>query len=286
MTSRMGRRIAGALLAAVLAGVPLFAQPAAEQTKSAKTLFFDRDYAKARAAWEAVRAKSRGPEADTALYWIARCSENLKERERALREYGEFLARRPKDAVLAEEARTSRITLATALVKAGQAQHIDIVRQGLGDSSRTVRYYAALQLSTLGAERGKPALPILLDIVTHEKDQDLVDRAKLAIMRLDPTALPELERQGVAGARTGGRDAHTVRVRITKPGSKEPHVSINVPLALAEIVFKSLPDDARRELRGEGYDPETFIRRLRKLGPSEIIDIRGDDGELIQIWTE
>jgi hypothetical protein len=149
-----------------------------------------------------------------------------------------------------------------------------------------VRYYAALQLSTLGAERGRPALPILLDIVTHEKDHDLVDRAKLAIVRIDPTALPELERQGVPGARTGGREAHTVRVRISKPGAKEPHVSINVPLALAEIVFKSLPDDARRELRGEGYDPESFIRRLRKLGPSEIIDIRGDDGELIQIWTE
>jgi hypothetical protein len=286
MTSRMSSRTLWAVTAFVLASAPLAAQPAAEQTKSAKTLFFDRDYAKARAAWEAVRVKSRGAEADVALYWIARCSENLKERERALREYGDFLARRPKDPVLAEEARTSRITLATALVKAGQAQHLGIVSQGLDDSSRTVRYYAALQLSTLGAERGRPALPILLDIVSNEKDHDLVDRAKLAIMRIDPTALPELERRGVPGAQTGGRDAHMVRVRISKPGSKEPHVSINVPLALAEIVFKSLPDDARRELRGEGYDPESFIRKLRKLGPSELIDIRGDDGEIIQIWTE
>jgi hypothetical protein len=283
----MTSRIAWAVLAVVLFGAPLAAQTASEQTRAAKTLFFDRDYAKARAAWEAVRAKSRGPEGDTALYWIARCSENLKERERALREYGDFLARRAKDPVLAEEARTSRITLATALVKAGQAQHLDIVSQGLGDASRTVRYYAALQLSTLGAERGRAALPTLIDIVTQEKDHDLVDRAKLAIMRIDPTALPELERRGVPAARTGGgREAHTVRVRISKPGAKEPHVSINVPLALAEIVFKSLPDDARRELRGEGYDPESFIRRLRKLGPSEIIDIRGDDGEVIQIWIE
>ena len=49
---------------------------------------------RARAAWEAVRVKSQGVEADTALYWIGRCSENLKEDARALRDYGEFLARR------------------------------------------------------------------------------------------------------------------------------------------------------------------------------------------------
>jgi len=287
MTRRLSTRLAWALVAAGLCAAPLHAQPAAEQTKTAKTLFFDRDYAKARTAWEAVRLKSRGAEADTALYWIARCSENLKEHERALREYGDFLAHRPTDAVLAEEARTSRITLATRLVKGGQAQHLELVRQGLTDPSRTVRYYAALQLSTLGAERGRPALPILTAIVKGEEDDDLVERAKLAILRIDPAALPEAMRGGVAPpARTAGREAHSVRVRILKPGSKEPQVSINVPLVLAEIVFKSLPDDARRDLRKEGYDPETFFKRLRGLGPSEIIDIRGDDGEVIQIWTE
>ena len=287
MTRRTSTRTAGAFAAICLAAVSLAAQTSANPTKTAKELFFDRDYAKARAAWEAVRAKSRGAEADTALYWIARCSENLKEDERAVREYGDFLARQPKDVVLAEEARTSRITLGTRLVKAGKPQYLDIVRAGLTDPSRTVRYYAALQLSTLGPERGRPALPILTTIVRDEEDDDLVERAKLAILRIDPGALPDAVRSRTpAPVRVSGREAHSVRVRITKPGSKEPHVSINVPLVLAEIVFKSLPDDARRELRGEGYDPETFFKRLRSLGPSEIIDIRGEDGEVIQIWTE
>jgi hypothetical protein len=52
------------------------------------------------------------------------------------------------------------------------------------------------------------------------------------------------------------------------------------------MLFKSLPEDAKADLRREGYDPETFWARLRKLGPSEIISIEGDDGERIQIWTE
>ena len=38
-----------------------------------------------------------GPEAETAAYWVARCSENLKEDARALKEYGDYLARRPAD---------------------------------------------------------------------------------------------------------------------------------------------------------------------------------------------
>ena len=43
-------------------------------------------------------APGRGRGGGAAAYWVARCSENLGESERALREYDEFLALRPKDA--------------------------------------------------------------------------------------------------------------------------------------------------------------------------------------------
>jgi hypothetical protein len=290
MTTRRTMRAASVVALAVGIFLPVLAaaQPGTEPTRSsAKTLFFDRDYTRARAAWELLRKQSRGSEAATALYWVARCSENLKEDDRALREYGEFLALRPSDAALAEEARTSRITLATRLARAGKSQHLGIVQSGLTDSSRTVRYYAALQLSSLGPKLGRPALPILTTIVLEEKDEDLVDRAKLGILRIDPTALPEVMRKA-APARTtsGGREARSVHIRVQKPGRTRPEVSINVPLFLAELVFKSLPDEVKGDLRRDGYDADTFLSRLRKLGPSEIIDIQGDDGEVIKIWIE
>ena len=63
-------------------------------------------------------------------------------------------------------------------------------------------------------------------------------------------------------------------------------MSVNLPVALAEMVFKSLPDDAKRRAQAKGYDAENFWERLRKLGPTEIIDIEGDDGERMQIWLE
>jgi tetratricopeptide (TPR) repeat protein len=281
---------------------PVWAQADAERLRTAKTLFFDRKYAEARQAWEAVRAAAKGVEAEAPAYWVARCSENLGESERALKEYDAFLALRPKDSALVDEARTSRVSLAAKLYKAGNKAYVKVLRDALSDPSRTVRYYAALQMSGLDAEMGRLAVPVLRQILAQEKDADLVDRAKLGLMRWDPAALSGPATSGApsatASARTTApviaprtttgraREAHWVHVRITEKGGTKPKVSINLPLGLAEMLFKSLPEDAKADLRREGYDPETFWARLRQLGPSEIISIEGDEGERIQIWTE
>ena len=291
-------RSAGVLLITALSVFgslgPLWAQADAERLRTAKTLFFDRKYAEARQAWEAVRAAAKGAEAEAPAYWIARCSENLGESERALKEYDAFLALRPKDRALVDEARTSRVSLAAKLYKAGNKAYVKVLREALGDPSRTVRYYAALQMSGLDTEMGKLSAPVLCQILQEEKDADLVDRAKLGLMRWDPVALSgcgsataTARKTAPAVGRSGrAREAHWVHVRITERGGTKPKVSINLPLGLAEMLFKSLPEDAKADLRREGYDPESFWARLRKLGPSEIISIEGDDGERIQIWTE
>lgn len=251
-----------------------------EKLRTAKALFFDRKYAEARKAWQDILAASSGGQADQAAYWIARSSENLGESERSLKEYADFLARKPQDKALAEEARTGRIGLAAKLYKAGNRQHLPLLETALTDSSRTVRYFAALQLAGLGPEVGKQAVPVLTRILEEEKDDDLRERAKLALLRLDPHSLSRLApRAGAAGSRF-------VRLRIYERGKTEPTVSLNFPLVLAEMLFKSLPDDAKRDLKREGYDADNFFERLKKLPPTEILTIEGDDKERIQIWIE
>src|SRR6185295_13474912 len=97
-------RSAGVLLLTALCvlGGPgsLWAQADVEGLREAKTLFFDRKYAEARQAWEAVRAAATAGEAEAASYWIARCSENLNENARAFKEYDAFLAAGPRDRAL------------------------------------------------------------------------------------------------------------------------------------------------------------------------------------------
>ena len=290
------------LLALFLLPAPLLAQGDPERLRSAKSLFFDRRYAEARAIWEPLSA-GKGADAEAAAYWTARCSESLGEPERALREFTAYLARHPVDRALAEEARTSQVGLAVKLARAGQRQHLPLVVEALKDDSRTVRYYAALQLAGLGPVDGRPALPVLREIVDHESDADLVDRAKLGLLRVDPKALAALPPVPAASPVPGTspvpavravpavpavppRPATWVKVRIFDKGEAKPKVSLNLPVALAELVFKSLPDEARAELKKEGYDADSFWQRLKRLGPTEILSVDGKDGERVQVWIE
>lgn len=251
-----------------------------ETLRNAKTLFFDRQYEDARDAWGDVRSGG-GSEAGSAPYWIARCSEKLGESARALEEYGEYLDTRPPDRTLREEATTSRVALAAKLYKAGKKRHLDVLQGALDDSSRTVRYFAALQMASLGPKVGRPAVPVLQQILRAEKDPDLVERAKLALLRLDRTALAE-----ASPAPRGKGSSGWIRVRIWEKGKSKPQLSINLPVFLADMVFNSLPDEAREELREEGFDAASFWERLKHSGPTDILSVEGDDGERIEVWIE
>ena len=278
----MRERLATLVLAALLLpAAAVFGQADGEKLRAAKELFFDRQYAEAREAWQAIAATGRASDRQAAAYWVARCSESLGESERALAEYGAYLAARPNDRALVEEARTSRVALAVKLAKAGKKEHLAVAHEALADPSRTVRYFAALQVASLGPEAGKPAVPVLREILAEGKDEDLRERAKLALLRVDRKAL---DVEAPPGPRARGREASWVRVRIYEKGASKPNVSINLPVALADLVFKSLPDDAVADLRKEGYDARTFWERLKRPGPPEILTIEGGDSHALEIY--
>ena len=283
----MRRRLVALTLGlAALCGSAL-AQPDPEALRQAKALFFDRQYDEARTAWQGILASGGGKETEPALYWVARCSESLGESERALQEYGRYLAVRPADRTLAEEAKTSRVSLSVKLAKAGKPAHSKIAVDSLNDVSKTVRYFAALQVGSLGADGGgKAAIPVLKEILAKEKDEDLVERAKLLLLRLDRSALPAAAPAPAPAPRQARGQATWVRVRIYEKGASKPNVAINLPVALADLVFKALPDEAIADLRKEGYDARSFWEALRKTGPAEILTVEGKDGERIQVWLE
>jgi HEAT repeat protein len=267
---------------------PAFAQNDAERVRAAKALTLDRKYAEARQAWTAILGSAQGTDADAAAYWIARSSEKLGERERAFKEYGTFLARRSSDRGLVDEARTSRIGLAAQLYRAGQASYVNVLHEGLTDANKTVRYFAALQLGGLGAPTSKRAVPVLKEILAKETDDDLLDRSRIILLRLEPTALSGPSAALAEPARPAGPPvaAKWLRLRVFEKGRSTPEVSINVPVALADILFESLPDEAKGELKKKGYDAENFWRKLKQLGPSEIVEIKGEDGSVVKVWLE
>lgn len=269
---------AALLVGAALSELPsLAASQDAEASKNAKALFFDRKYDAARTAWVKVAASAPGTsDAITAVYWIAQCSEKLGQNERALGEYAQYLAKRPAGQ-LAEDARTSRVRIATRLVKAGKNEHVGLLSQGLGDSNRTVRYYSALQMCSLGSPRGDGAVGTLQALVRDESDPDLVERAKLCLVKLGAS------REARAATPSGGT-VRWFRVEITRNGKKD--VAVSMPLGLADLVLKSLPDEAREELRKKGLDAESLLGNLKSYPGKDLVDIVGEDGERIRIWIE
>jgi hypothetical protein len=270
------------LTALVLAGPSLEPQRAeTERLRTAKELFFDRKYGEARSAWREVLAHAQGAPAATAAYWIARCSESLGEDERAFREYGEFLVLRPADRTLAEQARTSRVSLAARLAKDGHADYRRPLVEALDDPSRSVRILAAIELARLGeCER---AAPLLRRIVAEENDEDLVQRARLGLLRCE--ALDDAPRDARSGA-PGPAAVRWLKVRIHEKAGSRAKLTLNIPIGLADLVFDSLPDEFRQELRKKGYDSGNFWERLKRLPPAQILEIEGDQGERIQIWLE
>jgi hypothetical protein len=270
------------LWAALLAG-PAGPEPQgaeAERLRTAKELFFDGKYTEARAAWQAVLARSQGAQAATAAYWIARSSESLSEPQRAFKEYGDFLARKPADRTLSEQARMSRVGLAARLVKDGHAEYRPRLFEALEDPSRSVRTLAAIELARLG--ECQRAAPILRAMLAEEEDEDLVQRARLGLLRCDPGALDDTSRP------RGGDPAAVrwLRVRIFEKAGARPKLALNIPVGLADLVFKSLPEETRDELRKKGYDADNFWERLRRMPPAQILEIEGEEGERVQIWIE
>jgi HEAT repeat protein len=256
-----------------------------DKVRAAKALYFDRKYAEARQAWQEVLGASTGGEAEAAAYWVARSSESLGEHERAFREFGSFLARKPADRELLQEARTHQLGLAARLYREGKVDHLALLHQALHDPSANVRDFAALQLGGLGSEAGRPAVPVLKQIVAASDDEDLVQRAKLALLRLDPASLADIPSRPDDPPMAGGA-GRVLEVRIYSAGKRRPEVRVRLPMALAEVLFKSLPDEARRELRKKGYDADNFWKELQRLGKGRVVDIEGDDGERVQITIE
>ncbi len=271
--------------------------PVETDLNEAKALFFDRKYQESRAKWAEIATTSKGAPAEAASYWIARCSESLGESERAFREYGAFLDLPPSDARLAEEAEISRVGLAIKLTRAGKTGFLTAAVRSLGDDRPSVRYFGALQVGSLpNLPDARKAVAVLRQIVSTSKDADLVERAKLQLLRIEPKSLGSGDSTGSArptptparGVKSTDREpegqARLLRIRITKGGKQ--NVSVTVPFSLAEFVFGSLPDSAKRGLELKGYDADGFWKRLRQLNIREIVSITGEDGETIEIWVE
>lgn len=263
-----------------------------ELLREAKLALFDRDWAAARAHCERLLMTfPKSPRAPQARFFLARAHEGAGQDRQALSAYQSFLRLYPDAHELREDARTAAIGLARKLLDRGEEECWPLLKEGLLDRSPAVRAYTALQVSALAnRRRARQAVPVLAEVVRSESIPDVQDRARIALLRLDPRALVRAE-ESIRLEPEQGLRRHSVRgrwlkLRIYRGRSGEQEVRLVVPLALGELVYRALAEDLKRELRREkGIDLDNFWTELEKLGPGKILGIE-TERERFELWIE
>lgn len=214
------------------------------------------------------------------LFYRARCLSRLPGKtEDALQAYKDFLKESRGPASLEEEAELGVIDMAAELVEAGKRTYAAEIESRLGRRNQVVRYYAAFKLSYFREkELARKSIPILREIIQQEKDPELKDRARIALLRVSPENLRQMEEQSVS------RKPLALRILVEKRGKKEPEISLSIPWSLADLALQAIPERDKERLRNQGYDIERIIQDLTK-NRGQIIEIRDED-TTIKIWIE
>ena len=277
--------LAGLLLLLVIG---LSAQVAGEKTKTdeqllqeAKILIFDKKWAQAEQKLNELLSRyPQSPFYAQAIFYKGKCLSEQKGKElQAWRTFEEFLKRPDKPEGLVEEARIASLDLAFTLYKSGQTGFGQILTDSLNDPSRVIRYYAAFKLSYLDDKKiARKAVPVLKKLMAEEKDQELIDRAKIALLRISPESFQEIKDEPVSG------ELRQIKIRIYEKGKKAPTVSVNLPLSLADLALQAMPEEDKNRIKKQGYDLDRLLSDLAK-SREKLVRIE-EGGDLIEIWIE
>lgn len=273
------------LFVVLATGSGLYAQTTPDETlfREAKLLVFDKSWKAALEKLDELRDRyPASPVAGQALFYKGECLSGLGGRERdALRAYKDYIRLDDAKPSLIEESEGSIIDLAFSLYENGDAAAIRDIEVRLGHDNKVVRYYAAYKLSMVSDKKTTAkAVPILSRIIETEKDPELLDRARIALLRISPESLKSVEdRKPSSGS------PRMLKIRVWNKGQKEPAFSLNIPWALADLALGAMDEDDRAELRKKGYDLNKIMNELAKSKES-ILKIVGDDGSIIEIWIE
>ncbi len=211
------------------------------------------------------------------LFYKGKCYEKKKMPQRALDNFREYLVV-SRDEFLKEQADISIIDMNFLLYeKTGNKKPLEEIIRYLKSRNEVVQYYAAMTLSkakdkTIASE----AVPILKKIIAQERDQDLVDRAKLALMRIDPGIFKQ-------PSRSQNLKNRVLVIKAVNKKTKIETFSLTIPFALFGLAMDSLPDDAKEAMKEKGCDMDEILNTIVKKG--EILKIESEN-TIFKIWLE
>jgi tetratricopeptide (TPR) repeat protein len=264
-------------------GLQAFAQvdPDEKLFQDAKILIFDKKWEDAQEKLEElIEDYPKSPWHSQAVFYLGKClQEQPGEEVEALKVYKDYLQLGERNERLVEESEVSIIELSFKLYDEGNESYVKEIERRLSSPNRVVKYMAAFKLSYARDKKtARKGLPVLMEILEEERDDELKDRAKIAVLRVDPDALKDFEEERYE------RKAKMLKIRVYEKGMKKLKVSLDIPWALADLALAAIPDEEKQDMRDEGYDLDRIIDELTRV-KGNIIEIKSEDS-VIKIWID
>jgi hypothetical protein len=256
-------------------------QPDEKLFEEAKVLIFDKEWQKAQEILEElIRDFPESRWYSLAFFYRAKCLEEQEGKEKdAINAYKSYVQLKDRNRSLAEESEISIIDLASALYTAGKKSYLKEIESRLSSSNKMIKYYAAFELSYIREKKvAARGLPVLKEIIEKERDDELRDRAKIAILRIDPEALRDFEEERYE------RRAVIFKIRVYETETNKTKFSINIPWALADLVFGAIGDEEKSLIKERGYDLDRIRDELTRFRGNVIV-IQGDK-ITIKMWID
>ena len=252
-----------------------------ELFQEAKILIFDKKWEQAQEKLEELLDEyPNSPYYAQALFYKGKCLLEQDGEERyAIRVFKQYMDRDDRNENLVEEAEIAIIDLSYRLLENGRKSYAGEIEKRLDSRNRVVKYYAAVKMSYIEDKRiARMAVPMLQDILENEDSDELRDRARIALLRIDPRSMDRPERER---PRAKGRMLHLVIKSLEGEG---PGFELAIPWALADLALSAIPDEAKADIRKEGYDLDRIVRELDEF-TGKIFEIRSEDS-IIKIWIQ
>jgi tetratricopeptide (TPR) repeat protein len=265
------------VLVIVLMPAALPAQLEKDLFEKAKIMLFDRNWEQAAATLERfILEYPNSRNYPMALFYLGKCFEEREDLHKALAAYHDFLkvSRNPD---LRDEAAVAVIDLGFKLYQNGDDTQLNEIISQLKSKDRTLRYYAAFKLSYAKDKKvAGRAIPVLKALIAEENEEELVDRAKIALMRIEPELLKDIENGRV-------REATLMHFEVYDKKSKKITFSLTIPFVFGRLALESIPGNAKSKLRREGYDLDQLVDKL--IEKRELVKIEDEDS-WVKIWVE
>lgn len=247
----------------------------------AKILVFDKEWESAQKRLEELLEKyPKSSFVSQAYFYRAKCLQEQGGKElEALNAYRDYLKRKDRSPSLVEESERSIIDLAADLYRDGKRNYLAEIEDRLSSSNKVIKYYAAFKLSYMKDKKvASKGVSVLKEILKKERDNELRDRAKIALLRVHPDALKDFEEEKY------DKKMWVLNVRFYKIGEKEPYFKLTIPWALADLALGAISEEERAMMREEGHDLSRIIEELKEVG--EFVYRDKEEGITIRIWIE